>query len=69
MVLLHHHVVPGLDGGVRPRPQAVVVEAGQVPSNDRDRAQVEPAANGAPASTVTPAAAAEPTTVTVAEAA
>jgi hypothetical protein len=56
MVLLHHRVVPGLGGGVRPRPEAVVVEAGQVPCGDRDRAQVEPAADGAP----TPTAAAVP---------
>jgi hypothetical protein len=69
MVLLHHHVVPGLGGGVRPRPQAVVVEAGQVPSDDRDRAQVEPAADGAPAPTVTGASAAEARTAPAAEAA
>ena len=58
MVLLHHRVVPGLDGGVRPRPQVVVVEAGQVPCSDRDRSQVEPA-DGTPAPTVTAPSAAE----------
>jgi hypothetical protein len=65
MVLLHHHVVPGLDGGVRPRPRAIVVEAGQVPSDDRDRAQVEPVVDGSPAPTAAP----EATTVTAAAAA
>jgi hypothetical protein len=48
MVLLHHRVVPGLGDGVRPRPEAVVVDADQWPCADRDLARVEATLPGVP---------------------
>jgi len=49
MVLLHHRVVPGLGDGVRPRREAVVVDADQTPCGDRDLAPVEATLMGVPA--------------------
>lgn len=68
MVLLHHRVVPGLGDGVRPRPEAVVVDAERWPCGDRDLAPVEATlpevpcgAAGTPAAIAVSASAAEST--------
>jgi tyrosine-protein phosphatase YwqE len=41
MVLLHYHVVPGLDDGIRSRPEAIALDGGQATCGDPDVVAIE----------------------------